>query len=320
MKKPLHLMLCLILIIHVGVSYAQSPSTYLKHKWTFKEDVNDAVGGLAGTLVGGAYALDGLNLSANGDYVEIPGASIAINTYNEVSFEISYTASELKTNCMLYYLGNSTNNFGNDGIFLAPNHWDGPAIRTAISTGTYSDGPWSNETAVKTTATVAGVKYHVVTTVDATNLKLYVDGVLIGSAALSEKNNSLAALSTAYGWIGRGGYTSDPTFLGVIHKFAIYNKALGDDEVVALFNGTSSQDFATENFKPAVYAKNGSVIVSLKETNSKTADLEVYNLAGTKINTTSAFSNETQISLQRGIYMVRVSDGLKSYIQKVSVR
>jgi len=321
MKKPLHFILSLALVVlYIGSALAQNPSNYLKHKWTFVENMNDAIGGANGTAVGGAFALNGLNLTVNGDCIELPAAKIAINKYTEVSFEISYTASELKTNCMVYYFGNSTNNYGNEGVFLAPNHWDGPSIRAAISTGTYTDGPWTNETAVKTAATVAGTKYHVVTTINATDLKLYVNGALIGTALMAEKNNTLAGLSNAFAWVGRGGYSSDPTFLGVIHKLAIYNKALADDEVLALFNATYAEDFAANRFNPVVISKNGNIMISLKGTGLNHASAEVYNLGGSKINGVKSFYGETSIPSNRGIYLVKVFDGMKSSIQKVAVR
>lgn len=65
----------------------------LKHSWKFNDGTaDDHVGGANGTLVGGAAIVDGaLVTSAQGQWMEMPGDVIALNTYDAVTIEAWYT-------------------------------------------------------------------------------------------------------------------------------------------------------------------------------------------------------------------------------------
>mgnify|MGYP001038891580 CR=1 FL=1 len=76
--------------------------------------------------------------------------------------------------------------------------------------------------------------FFVVATIDGTSVTLYQDGVLCGTATLSAANK-LSAVSTNFAYLAKGGYTGDPEWLGQIHEFRIYNKALTLGEANYLF-------------------------------------------------------------------------------------
>ncbi|MGF7139260.1 T9SS type A sorting domain-containing protein [Roseimarinus sediminis] len=212
---------------------AEEEELVLKHSYTFEDGTAaDVVGGANGTLIGGAAISGGaLQTTTNGDYLELPAADIAINTYSSASFETYITVGDnTPQNAMIIYLGGSANGLGGDGLFFAPNHWNGPASRAAISCGNLTE-PWSVESAVTADPlTEAGSKHHVVVTIDGTTLSLYIDGELKGTNELTE-NNSLSALSNDFAWLARGGYANDATWLGTVNEFNIYSGVMDENTI-----------------------------------------------------------------------------------------
>jgi len=105
--------------------------------------------------------------------------------------------------------------------------------RAGISCGNV-DAPWGAETGVDGPEIDDGQPHFVVATIDGTSVTLYQDGVLCGTATLSAANK-LSAVSTNFAYLAKGGYAGDPEWLGQIHEFRIYNKALTLGEANYLF-------------------------------------------------------------------------------------
>lgn len=79
----------------------------------------------------------------------------------------------------------------------------------------------------QTTGTYFGAWHHVVYTADGTNLNIYVDGVLVKSAA--------GTVTNPYG--GKAvGSSSSRYFNGAIDDVRVYNRALSAQEIMALYN------------------------------------------------------------------------------------
>ncbi|WP_340113883.1 BspA family leucine-rich repeat surface protein [Maribellus mangrovi] len=209
----------------------------LMHSYTFEDgSASDMVGDANGTVLGGTIADGVYTANYNGDCIMLPASEIAINSYSAVSLEASVIASEnAPTNSMLFYLGGSTGGLGTDGMFVTPKHWNGLVTRGAISTGHYTS-PWLTETAVTSYPITASGLHHVVLTIDSLKLSLYIDGELAGTDNLAAMGNSISALSNDYGWIARGGYVADPTWLGILDEFNIYKGILDPDTIVAKAN------------------------------------------------------------------------------------
>ncbi|MGE5297205.1 MAG: LamG-like jellyroll fold domain-containing protein, partial [Solirubrobacterales bacterium] len=218
------------------VAVPTNPGTdNLTHLWTFNDGTaNDSVGGLNGTLVGGAEVVDGaLVTTAQDQWMEMDGAALAINTYEAFSIVAWYTptAGANTGYHMLCYFGDSLNGFGSNGFFFTPARGN-DVSRAGISCGNTS-APWAAETGVDGPETDDGKPHLAVATIDATTVKFYMDGVLLGSATLSEANK-ISALSTNFAYLAKGGYTGDPEWIGKIHEFSIYNKVLSGGEVLYL--------------------------------------------------------------------------------------
>jgi len=224
-------------ILFLAQAQPKDPGTdALKHQYTFEDGTaNDSVGQAHGTLVGGAAVADGALLtSAQDQWMEMSGAEIAMNTYEAVSVAAWFTptAGANTGYHMVCYFGDSLNGFGSNGIFYTPARGNNVS-RAGISCGN-TDAPWGAETGVDGPEIDDGQPHFVVATIDGTSVTLYQDGVLCGTATLSAANK-LSAVSTNFAYLAKGGYTGDPEWLGQIHEFRIYNKALTLGEANYLF-------------------------------------------------------------------------------------
>ncbi len=72
-----------------------------------------------------------------------------------------------------------------------------------------------------------------VSTLNATEITLYIDGALTASTPLAA-NNSIAGISPRFAYLAKSGYDGDSTWVGEILEFNIYNRALTADEILFL--------------------------------------------------------------------------------------
>jgi hypothetical protein len=191
------------------------------HSYTFEDGTAaDVVGNADGTLMGAGTIEDGAyTAAANGDYIELPAADIAINTYSAVTLE-GYIFSDVDNTGanMMAYFGGNENGVGGNGYFFTPDR--NTQSRTAISCGNLTE-PWNAEQGVTGEPVSVGYKHHVVSVLADSTISWYIDGELVGEAALSG-DNSIANLSNANAWLCRGGYNADPTWMGTIDEFNIW--------------------------------------------------------------------------------------------------
>lgn len=231
----------LLILIGLGVSSfltAQTDpgTTNLKHQWTFDEGTaTDHVGNVTGTLHGNAkLANKGLNTTGNG-YMSLPAADIGISSYPEITTEIWCTSDAGKNTgwTMLSYFGASTSGNGNNCTFVSIARADDGSM-AALETAGFWDGVTGPEYD-------DGRLHHFVSTINSETIKFYIDGTLVAVDTLTA-GNSIANISTSLAYLGRGGWTADPNWLGVFHKFSLYDKALNDQEIVYLYQeGAESQ-------------------------------------------------------------------------------
>jgi hypothetical protein len=209
------------------------------HSYTFEDGTaNDSVGEAHGVLVGGAEVIDGAMVTtAQDQWMEMPGDVIAMNTYDAVTIEAWYTPT-LNANggfTMLASFGLTNPDadwMGVDYLFMTTARQD-DVSRAAISIGNYAD-PWATETGVNGPEYDDGLLHHMVTTVTATEIAFYVDGVLMGTAELSEANH-IEGISQDSAYLAKGPYGADPEWIGQIQEFNIYDKALSEAQVAARY-------------------------------------------------------------------------------------
>ena len=237
MYKNFILVFVIMLIAGASALAQVDPGTEnLTHSWTFDDGTaNDYVGHANGTLVGGATISGGaLVTSAQGQWMEMPADSIAINTYKEISLEAWYTpAKDANPNfTVLAFFGHTQNTVGVNYYLMTAARLDSVS-RTAISCNNTST-PWSAETGVNGPEYDDGNLHHMVSTLTGDSIKLYIDGSLTGAAKL-DTNNNISRISTVFAYLAKSGYTGDAQWLGRIHEFNIYNKALDSTEVASLY-------------------------------------------------------------------------------------
>jgi len=212
------------------------------HRYTFEDGTaGDSVGTADGTLHGNAVIMDGSLVTAQqDDWMSMPGQIIDVNSFSEVTIEAWFTptAGANTSWTMLAYFGGSTDpdpsaGLGDNGFFMTAARGD-DVSRAAISVGN-TDAPYSVETGVNGPEYDDGLLHHMVCTINATDIALYIDGQLQGIAALSETNH-LSGVSNELALLAKGGYGSDPEWIGAIHEFRMYDVALTAGDVKALFN------------------------------------------------------------------------------------
>jgi hypothetical protein len=232
-----------MLIMIANLNAQVDPGTEnLTHSWTFNDGTaNDYVGGANGTVMGDALIDGGSLFTVYPDqWMEMPAGQIAINTYNEVTIEAWFIPVENANTgyTMLANFGNTVNSVGVNYFFFTVARGDNKS-RAAISCGVVTSSPWTGESGADGPEFDDGQLHHIVSTLNATDITLYIDGELKASTPL-DTNNSIANISPAYAYLAKSGYTGDATWMGEILEFNIYNKALSSEEVLFLFNKGAS--------------------------------------------------------------------------------
>ena len=230
MKKT-YFLLCLMVFMGISAtSFAQTdPGTAnLKHRWTFDGgSTTDIVGGVVGELIGTGQMKNDAFVATNA-HLSFPASQIGLNTYPELGVEIWCTSVAGANSgwSMLWNFG-ETNGSG-QGVnctFVSIARGDNQSLATLETTS--FNGAWGPEYD-------DGKLHHVAYTINSEFIRLYIDGVEVGSEALTA-GNTLANIVPQNAYLGRGGWTADPNWVGSFHKFSIFNKALTSDEILFLY-------------------------------------------------------------------------------------
>jgi hypothetical protein len=308
----------------------------LTHSWTFNDETaNDYVGGANGTLKGNAVIDEGslLTIAAN-SWLELPAGQIALNTYDEVTIETWYIPiSAANTNyTMLAFFGKTQNSLGVDYYFITSARGDDMS-RAGISCGVYSS-PWNGESKANGPEIDDGELHHMVSTLSSTDITLYIDGALQASTPL-DTNNAIALISPDSAYLAKGGYTGDPTWIGEILEFNIYNKALSADEVLFQFYKGASTSIGEpetsalpDKFRlmqnyPNPFNPTTKIVFELS--NRSKVNLKVFDLSGRDISTLvndymSAGQHSVQFNgtnLSTGVYIYRMITDNEVFTRKM---
>ncbi|MBN1182556.1 MAG: hypothetical protein JXB49_09740, partial [Bacteroidales bacterium] len=230
----------------------------LMHSYTFEDGTaDDKLGSAHGILYGGTIASGKYTASANGQYIELPTTAININTYSSITLE-AYIYSDYDNTgaTMLAYFGGIENNVGGNGYFLTPDRWT--ESRTAISCGNLTQ-PWTAEQGVTSDPVTIGKKHHIVSVLTDTSITLYIDGAYAGTDVVSG-SNSIANLSNSKAYLCKSGYASDPTWVGTIDAFNIFEGAMDAKTVASRAYIYSLGEFAGYN---VYYSSNDLIYIKL---------------------------------------------------------
>jgi len=307
---------------------ATDPTTAnLTHQWTFDDGTaNDNVGTVNGTINGLATLSDkALNTNAGG-FVSLDGVALDIKNYTELTVESWFTSLAGANNGyhFLYYFGNSNGN-GNHFTGFTPDRDGNPGKcgRVMIATGNGEDG----QSVVNTALFNDGRQHHMLSVISATSITAYLDGNLLGTNSLA--TNVLSGIGTDFAYFGKGGWNNDPTWMGILSKISIYNKALTAENAKFLYNAGPETSIGTgvnQTKKTAlnVYANNNQIEVQFESARTAPAQIDVYNTQGAllssdKFSCNAGVNTKTiAASYPAGIYVVRLTvDGKTGYTKLV---
>ncbi len=339
MSTKLNCLLAAILMLTEGL-FAQGvdPGTAnLTHSWTFNDGTaNDYIGNANGILMGGAGVEGGsLFMYDKSQWMEMPADTIALNTYNEVTLEAwfsSFTDANTSYHMLVYFGDTGSNGQGINSYFITPARGDDKS-RAAISCGV-TVNPWTGESGADGPEYDDGLLHHIVSTLNATDITLYIDGVLMASTPLAA-NNSIAGISPRFAYLAKSGYDGDSTWVGEILEFNIYNRALTADEILFLslkdpyaavdddkIPALPKEHYLFQNY-PNPFNPTTNVLFELK--NNSQVNLKVYDLNGREIITLinemkPAGQHNVQFDgtdLSTGIYMCRMAIGNEVFTKKM---
>ncbi len=274
-------LLVLLTGIFFGNISAKTQELTLKHSYTFTDgSAKDVVSGADGTVVGGGISKGVYTASLDGDYITLPAEEIAINTYSEITIEtyVSTVAGANTGATMLWYFGSTNDDgYGTYSFFNCIARSDDMS-KAAMST--VGESPWSAEVGPTGDELDDGELHHIVVTVDASTISMYIDGTLAGSETYTDSENAINLISTDYAYIAKGGYSSDPSWIGSVIEYNIYsgvmdattvldhseNYPLDDDATLSSLTfseGTLSPSFVSETTEYVLDVPYGTSTISL---------------------------------------------------------
>ncbi len=336
-KVLLALSLCFTLaMLNISAQVKPSPVN-LKHLWDFETgDVKDKVGDADGILykdaeIGGGK-LKLLGTDAQAGYVELFADVIQINTFPEITLEIWATANAVEINNpnMLVYFGTTQGTLGYDYLLYTPSRRfaGDPETRVGVSTGT-----WNAEDGI--TYMSLGdeqLHHHVVTWKDSLVI-LYVDGDSVGSSTPDSADTQNwyhigTTLSNDSAFIGKGGYSSDPTWKGTVDLMSLWDKALSPDEIQWLFEAGEKRgpivadgiDAVTALQSVKIYSLNNRLFIKNVPDYLTTISVTLYNITGSIVYQNNDFQNGAYLSMKQGVYIVKVESQEANFVQKVVIK
>lgn len=327
-----------LLALTVSLNAQVDPSEFLIHSYTFDDGTaNDEVGGAHGTLVGDAAIDNGaLVTSAQDQWMEMPSQDMAIYIYEEVTMAAWYTPdSGANTGwSMLAFFGDTLSGLGSNGWFMTTARADDKS-RAAISCLDVAT-PWLSETGVDGPEYDDGLLHHMVSTLNSTDITLSIDGELMGSAALAA-DNQIYNISPNVAYLAKGGYAGDPEWIGDIHDFKVFNKALSEEEVLWLYqNGpisaideneiaTLPKEYSLSQNYPNPF--NPTTNISFNLPKKSEVKIIVYDVLGQEVVTLldefkSAGQHIVQFdgkNLRSGLYFCRMNIGNQVFTRKMTL-
>jgi len=238
MRKYIYVALVAAVVFISGTAQA-----VLMHQWTFNDGTaNDSVGGANGILMGGAIVSNANNgtlvTSANGDWLDLVGPTIAINTYSKVSLVLWETQPTTNQSYSMTAAFGNLANPGNKYVAISTTRGDNVS-RSMITDGSNNPG-YTSERGENGPELNDGLLHQYVLTIGALEccadtqvISLFIDGQLYGYANLLGR--TLGGISNNFAALMKGTYTADGTVIGSVDEFRIYDNSMNCDEVLALY-------------------------------------------------------------------------------------
>ncbi|MDQ0224064.1 immunoglobulin-like domain-containing protein [Metabacillus niabensis] len=188
----------------------------------------------------GYVSFNGGSSTSRSGYIEIPkskdGADL-LDGKQDVTVSTLVNWENDGANRWIFGLGTPTDDAenGNKYFFVTPLHGSGNVAATGIS-----KAGWRNESLIKSSSQMQEGKWEVATVVfsgTSNTISLYVNGkkIATGSANDIKLSDIIDPSASFSGFIGKSIFKSDSFFKGMIGDFRVYDGAMSDGEVSALY-------------------------------------------------------------------------------------
>jgi hypothetical protein len=332
MKSNLLIILAVLLVItnklNAQIIPSYVPTNGLVAWWPYNGNANDGSGhAFHGVVVGATPTTDRFGLAnaaynfVSGNYISISstiGGSIntlGIGTIN-MWFKTANSAGE-----QLIFKADYTNAYGEQfSLHLNPTTVNNSNNHFGIKYNSNCSPMTSPWTLCSNSLMLNDDKWHMVTaTIDPQYVKYYIDGVLKTTTPAPSTTYTNCASEIS---IGRCWSYEPSFFIGKIDDVAIWNRALSQEEISALYNGAPAGiEFVKEGFNIAAYPNptknkiNLNVDAKYLQANYKLIDQIGKSLCNGVINDCN-----TEIDLSSfasGIYFIQVGNPTKETIKIV---
>lgn len=312
MKK--HLFFTLVLICLSYFSMAQS------FHWPLTGDLNDVIASKNGTNYGVTFKTD----DVRGDVAVFDGNSYAtlpefLDSLTEVTIAVWFRMDESNGWAMIYSFG-----FGHlfepkHVIAVNPVMGDGTE-RFKILLGDGTDGGnWYDipvETDVFKTAT--DTWYYSVVVIKPDTVAYYINDTQLYLAGDSPWD--LEGITDTANYLGVS-YWSDPLWEGALSDLRVYDYAMTESEVKALYQSTLPSTTAIKQNEvsvPVIYSANRRLFINMDE-QANDEIVTVYNLTG-RLVTVRSLEAIRDISFEPGLYIVNIRGGKTNFSAKVIIK
>lgn len=321
MKLKLLLLACAF----TGALIAQ-PTPFAR--FTFDENFLDEQENVSTTLIGTTVptivedATRGMVASfPGGTNDDGNGVSMSINSYAfaEVTYNVWVKFNSLDTWSRIF-------TFGTEAVSGAePEFWATPAngrlgqrMSVTIDAGTdfagvenvYGDEPVATDTWFMFTAAL-----------NATNLKLWVDGVPSGDS-LHDSGSSPQDQVIEVAYLGKSVWP-DPILNGFEDNFTIYGSFLTDEEVAAIYTAEYMEPGAAvktvdNDLDMVVYSANNQILI-INPMNAVINSVKIYSITGSLVLETNNFNGALNHNLVPNVYIAHVKTNLGNVVSKIAV-
>jgi hypothetical protein len=271
--------------------------------------VEDATRGMV------AYFPGGSNTDAN-------GVSLSLNSYSfdAVTYNVWVKFNQLSTWSRIFTFGTENVSGAEAETWATPaNGRLGQRMSVTTDGGTDFDGvevPYGD-------APVATDTWYMFTAaLNATNLKLWVDGVPAADS-LHDSGVSPKDQVIAVAYLGKSVWP-DPILDGYEDNFTIFDGFLTDEEVAAIYDaeymepGTAVKT-VDNDINLVVYSSNNQILIINPE-NAVINSVQIYSITGSLVLQTNNFNGAINHNLPPNIYIVNVQSSLGNMVTKLVVK
>ena len=325
MKKFIYLFLTLCLIFMSQYTVAQVPSYVptdgLVGYWPFDGNANDASGnGNNGVVNGPTLTSDrfGNNNSAysfSNNYILVPSSTLFDS--NDLTISMWVSSSNIQRQVALIRL--TYDNASNEHFGIAFND----ISQYGVSIVAKYDNPnclqfigWQKNEEIQNI--MDSDFHHIVGAINGNTLKLYIDGLLVNTLISPQSQTSSCWNGDLQ--IGRNWNQNTDYFQGKIDDIGFWNRPLTQQEITDLYDSILSTNTATYENNINIYPNPANEHITIDFGNLDNVEgwnIKIINILGQDVLSQPMNTDKIDVSeLSKGVYIIRISDGINQTDKK----